>query len=53
MLRSNYLQTQAIVHDGTLSGPRLGAKQRFIHVLEEEGLLDRGLEFLPDDDELQ
>jgi glutamate dehydrogenase len=35
-----------------LTGPRLGAKQHFISVLEDEGLLDRDLEFLPDDDEL-
>ncbi len=52
VLRSNYLQTQAISMMEKFSGPRLGSKQHFISVLEEEGLLDRGLEFLPDDEEL-
>ena len=52
VLRSNYLQTQAISMMQKLSGPRLGAKQHFISVLENEGQLDRGLEFLPDDEEL-
>jgi glutamate dehydrogenase len=52
VLRSNYLQTQAISMMEQLSGPRLGSKQHFISVLENEGLLDRQLEFLPDDEEL-
>ena len=52
VLRSNYLQTQAISMMERLSGPRLGAKQHFISVLESEGQLDRDLEGLPDDDEL-
>ncbi|NND44576.1 MAG: NAD-glutamate dehydrogenase [Xanthomonadales bacterium] len=52
VLRSNYLQTQAISMMERLSGPRLGAKQHFISVLEQEGQLDRELEALPDDDEL-
>jgi len=52
VLRSNYLQTQAISMMVRFSGPRLGAKQHFISVLEEKGLLDRELEFLPDDEEL-
>ena len=52
VLRSNYLQTQAISMMEKLSGPRLGAKQHFISVLEHEGQLDRKLEGLPDDDEL-
>ena len=37
----------------TFSGPRLGAKQHFIRVLEEEGQLDRELEYLPDDIEIE
>jgi glutamate dehydrogenase len=53
VLRSNYLQTQAISMMEKLSGPRLGAKQHFISVLESDGQLDRELEFLPDDEELQ
>lgn len=52
VLRSNYLQTQAISMMGRLTGPRLGAKQHFISVLEDEGLLDRDLEYLPDDETL-
>ncbi len=52
VLRSNYLQTQAISMMEQLSGPRLGAKQHFISVLEDEGQLDRKLEALPDDEEL-
>jgi glutamate dehydrogenase len=52
VLRSNYLQTQAISMMERLSGPRLGAKQHFISVLEHEGQIDRALEFLPDDEEL-
>lgn len=52
VLRSNYLQTQALSMMETLSGPRLGAKQHFIAVLEEQGILNRQLEFLPADEEL-
>lgn len=52
VLRSNYLQTQAISMMVRFSGPRLGAKQHFINVLEEDGLLDRELEFLPDNEDL-
>jgi len=52
VLRNNYLQTQAISMMVMLTGPRLGAKQHFISVVEDEGLLDRDLEFLPDDEEL-
>ena len=52
VLRSNYLQTQALSMMVMLTGPRLGAKQHFISVLEDEGLLDRDLENLPDDEEL-
>jgi len=52
VLRSNYLQTQALSMMETLKGPRLGAKQHFISVLESEGILDRQLEHLPDDEAL-
>ena len=52
VLRSNYLQTQAISMMAWFSVPRLGAKRHFINVLEDEGLLDRDLEFLPEDEEL-
>jgi glutamate dehydrogenase len=53
VLRSNYLQTQAISMMVKFSVPRLGAKQHFINVFEEQGWLDRELEFLPGDEELQ
>ncbi len=52
VMRSNYLQTQALSLMQTLKGPRLGAKQHFISVLESEGILDRQLEYLPSDEEL-
>jgi len=52
VLRSNYLQTQTISMMVKFSGPRLGSKQHFINVLEEQGLLDRELEFLPEEEEL-
>ncbi len=53
VLRSNYLQTQAITMMEKFSSSRLGSKQHFIDVLEDQGLLNRELEFLPDDEELQ
>jgi glutamate dehydrogenase len=53
VLRSNYLQTQAITMMEKFSPSRMGSKQHLIHVLEDEGLLNRELEFLPDDDELK
>ncbi len=52
VLRNNYLQTQALSMMEKFSGPRLGSKQHFIGVLENEGLLVRDLEFLPDNEEL-
>jgi len=52
VLRSNYLQTQAITMMEKFSPSRLGAKQHFISVLEDQGLLNRELEFLPSDEEL-
>jgi glutamate dehydrogenase len=52
VLRSNYLQTQAISMMERLSVPRMGAKQHFIAVLENDGILNRELEHLPDNEEL-
>jgi glutamate dehydrogenase len=52
VLRNNYQQTQTISMMERLTGARLGAKQHFISVLEEEGILDRDLEQLPHDEEL-
>jgi glutamate dehydrogenase len=53
VLRSNYLQTQALTMMEKLSPSRLGSKAHFIEVLEDVGMLNRALEFLPDDDELK
>ncbi len=52
VLRNNYLQTQTISMMECLTGERLGAKQHFISVLEEKGILDRDLEHMPGDEEL-
>ncbi len=52
VLRNNYLQSQTISMMEVLTGARLGAKQHFITVLENEGILDRDLEQLPHDEEL-
>jgi glutamate dehydrogenase len=38
--------------DGNAQGPRIGAKQHFISVLEAAGTLNRELEHLPDDEQL-
>jgi glutamate dehydrogenase len=53
VLRNTYLQTQAISLMERFSGERLGSMKHFIDVLEDSGALDRELEFLPDDDELE
>ncbi|NNK31798.1 MAG: NAD-glutamate dehydrogenase [Xanthomonadales bacterium] len=52
VLRSNYLQTLAISMMEKFSPLRLGSKKHFINVLVDKGMLDRDLEFLPSDDEL-
>ncbi len=53
VLRNNYTQTQIISMMEKLSRERLGAKAHLIRVLEQRGLLDRELEFLPSDKELE
>jgi glutamate dehydrogenase len=52
VLRDNYQQTQAIDQALALAYPMVDVHARYIHALEHEGRLDRGLEFLPDDEEL-
>jgi glutamate dehydrogenase len=52
VLRSNYLQARAISMMEAFSVSRLGTKAHFISVLEQDGELDRDLEFLPDEEEL-
>lgn len=52
VLRSNYLQTQAISMMEAKSIERLDETARLITNLEKTGLLDRHLEFLPDEVEI-
>ena len=53
VLRNNYLQTQAISMSEMLSADRLDEHARVIARLERSGLLDRKLEFLPDEAEIE
>lgn len=52
VLNDNYRQNQAISLMERMSAPRLGSFGHFMRVLEEQGLLDRAIEFLPTDAEL-
>jgi glutamate dehydrogenase len=52
VLRNTYLQTQAISLMAKLSPGLIGAMGHFISVLEDEGSLDRELEFLPSEEDL-
>ncbi len=51
VLFDNYRQNQAISMMERMSVYRLGSKQHFIRTLENQGLLDRQLEYLPSDAE--
>ncbi|ERS89046.1 NAD-glutamate dehydrogenase [Halomonas sp. PBN3] len=53
VLRDNYRQTQALDLAELQSREGVGPFRRFISELEAAGQLDRGLEFLPDDEVLQ
>ncbi|MDJ0708737.1 MAG: NAD-glutamate dehydrogenase [Woeseiaceae bacterium] len=53
VLRNNYLQTQSISMSEMLSPERIDEVARLITHLERTGLLDRDLEFLPDDTEIE
>ena len=53
VLRNNYLQTQAISMSEVRSLERIDEIGRVITGLERSGLLDRELEYLPDDVELE
>ena len=53
VLRSNYLQTQAISMMEARARERLDETARLIINLEKTGLLDRDLEFLPDEMEIE
>jgi glutamate dehydrogenase len=52
VLRNNYLQTQSISMMEARARERLSETARLINDLEKTGLLDRDLEFLPDDVEI-
>ena len=52
VLKNNYRQTQAISIASADTAPRLEEYRRLMNTLESEGKLNRGLEFLPDDDAL-
>ncbi len=53
VLRNNYLQTQSISMSEKLAADRIDEHARLIAVLEHSGLLDREIEFLPDDVEIE
>ncbi|GAB4188740.1 MAG: NAD-glutamate dehydrogenase [Wenzhouxiangellaceae bacterium] len=53
VLRSNYLQSQSISQMEQMAAERMGAKAHLIATLERKGLLDRHLEFLPDNETLR
>ncbi|MDZ3822359.1 MAG: NAD-glutamate dehydrogenase [Pseudoxanthomonas sp.] len=53
VLNDNYRQNQAISLMERMSVARLGSKQHFIRTLESRGKLDRGIEYLPSDAELE
>jgi len=52
VLRDNYFQTQALSVTGRIGLQLLDAQQRFIQFLEKEGKLNRAIEFLPSDEEM-
>nr|WP_308427815.1 NAD-glutamate dehydrogenase [Lysobacter bugurensis] len=52
VLNDNYRQNQAISLMERMSVTRLGSKLHFIKSLEQQGLLDRQIEFLPSDAEI-
>jgi len=52
VLRDNYFQTQALSVTGRIALQLLDAQQRFIQFLEKQGRLNRAIEFLPSDEEM-
>jgi len=52
VLRNNYLQTLAISLAERRGLEHLGFQQRLMQTLEQRGMLDRAVEFLPDDVEI-
>jgi glutamate dehydrogenase len=52
VLNDNYLQTQAITVAEAKARELLDSQWHFMRALERRGLLDRSIEFLPDDEEM-
>jgi len=52
VLANNYAQTQALSMMASRATERIGEHARVIRVLESRGLLDRQLEFLPNEEEI-
>jgi glutamate dehydrogenase len=52
VLRDNYEQAQAISRSAALAASMLEVHERYIRTLEQAGVLNRGLEFLPSDEVL-
>ncbi len=53
VLMDNYRQSMALTHAEARAGETVGEAARFIRALERSGELDRSVEFLPDDEELE
>jgi len=53
VLGNNYAQTQALSMMDSRAAERIGEHSRLIRVLEQQGLLDRALEFLPADEQIE
>jgi len=53
VLGNNYAQTQALSMMDSRASERLSEHARLIRVLETQGLLDRALEFLPTEDQIE
>jgi glutamate dehydrogenase len=53
VLRDNYFQNQILALTEHAGARRLDAQQRFLQFLEQAGRLDRALEFLPSDEEIE
>lgn len=52
VLQDNYFQTQTLSVSGVRAEKLLDAQSRFIRHLEKAGRLNRGVEYLPDDEEI-
>ena len=53
VLMDNYRQSMALTHAEARAGDTIGEAARFIRSLERAGELNRAVEFLPDDEELE